>query len=279
MILSQQGILKKSDSMNFERTNTKISLLEDYYSHFEEDKRLKSRHGQVEFITSIKYIHEVLNEDYSKKILDIGAGTGAYSVYLSNEGYDVTAIELVEHNIKIFKSKNSNAVVHQGNALDLSIFDDDSFDVVLLFGPMYHLLKKEEKIKALSEAKRVCKKDGVILTSYYMNDYAIITYGFIKKHILESIENNQVDDSYHMLNLEDDLYSMVRIEDIDEFNEICGLERIKIIAADGASNYIRVYLNKLSEDEFKEFIKYHLSTCERSDLLGASAHLLDIVRK
>ena len=55
--------------MNFERTNTKISLLEDYYSHFEEDKRLKSRHGQVEFITSMKYIHEVLNEDFSKKIL------------------------------------------------------------------------------------------------------------------------------------------------------------------------------------------------------------------
>lgn len=265
--------------MNFERTNTKISLLEDYYSHFEEDNRLKSRHGQVEFITSLKYIHEVLNEDFSKKILDIGAGTGAYSVYLSDEGYDVTAVELVEHNIKIFKSKNSSAKIHQGNALDLSMFLDNTFDCVLLFGPMYHLLKKEEKIKALSEAKRVCKKDGVILTSYYMNDYAIITYGFVKKNILECIENNQVDESYHMLNLEDDLYSMVRLEDIDEFNKVCGLKRIKIIAADGASNYIRVYLNKLSEDEFKEFIKYHLTTCERSDLLGASAHLLDIVTK
>ena len=265
--------------MNFERTNTKISLLEDYYSHFEEDNRLKSRHGQVEFITSLKYIHEVLKEDFSKKILDIGAGTGAYSVYLSNEGYDVTAVELVEHNIKIFKSKNSSAKVHQGNALNLSMFLDNTFDCVLLFGPMYHLLKKEEKIQALSEAKRVCKKGGKILISYYMNDYAIITYGFIKKHILECIENNQVDESYHMLNLEDDLYSMVRIEDIDEFNKVCGLERIKIIAADGASNYIRVYLNKLSEEEFKEFINYHLTTCERSDLLGASAHLLDIVTK
>lgn len=265
--------------MNFERTNTKISLLEDYYSHFEEDKRLKSRHGQVEFITSLKYIHEVLNEDYAKKILDIGAGTGAYSVYLSNEGYDVTAVELVEHNIKIFKSKNSNAKVYQGNALDLSMFDDNSFDVILLFGPMYHLLKKEEKIKALSEAKRLLTDDGRILISYYMNDYAIITYGFIKKHILEAIENKQVDESYHMLNLEGDLYSMVRLEDIDEFNSVCGLTREKIVAADGASNYIRVYLNKLTPEEFEEFIKYHLSTCERSDLLGASAHLLDIVRK
>ena len=259
--------------MNFERTNTKISLLEDYYSHFNEDQRLKSRHGQVEFITSMKYIEECLNEDFSKRILDIGAGTGAYSVYLSEKGYNVDAVELVEHNIKIFKSKNSKANVMQGNALDLSMLNDDTYDVTLLFGPMYHLLKKEEKIKALSEAKRVTKKGGIILISYYMNDYAIITYGFIKKHILEAIENKQVDENYHMLNLAEDLYSMVRIEDIDGFNEEVGLSRIKIIAADGASNYIRVYLNKLSEDEFKEFIKYHLTTCERSDLLGASAQM------
>ena len=45
--------------MNFQRTNTKISLLEDYYSHFDEDHRLKTRHGQVEFITAIKYIKEL----------------------------------------------------------------------------------------------------------------------------------------------------------------------------------------------------------------------------
>ena len=227
----------------------------------------------------MKYIEECLNEDFSKRVLDIGAGTGAYSVYLSEKGYNVDAVELVEHNIKIFKSKNSKANVMQGNALDLSMLNDNTYDVTLLFGPMYHLLKKEEKIKALSEAKRVTKKGGIILISYYMNDYAIITYGFIKKHILEAIENKQVDENYHMLNLAEDLYSMVRIEDIDEFNEEVGLSRIKIIAADGASNYIRVFLNKLSEEEFKEFIKYHLTTCERSDLLGASAHLLDIVRK
>ena len=91
--------------MNFQRTNTKISLLEDYYSHFNEDHRLQTRHGQVEFITSLKYIHQVLNDDKNKRILDIGAGTGAYSVLLSNEGYQVNAVELVNHNIEIFKQK------------------------------------------------------------------------------------------------------------------------------------------------------------------------------
>lgn len=265
--------------MDFKRTNTKISLLEDYYSHFNEDHRLKTRHGMVEFVTSTKYILEYLNDDFNKKILDVGAGTGAYSIYFSEKGYDVTAVELVEHNIEIFKKKNSKAKIFKGNAMDLSMFADSSFEVVLLFGPMYHLLLESEKLKALEEAKRVVKKNGRIFVSYYMNDYAILTYGFIKKHILESIEEGRVDKSYHMQNLKDDLYSMVRIEDIDKFNKLTLLKREKIIASDGASNYIRVALNALSEEEFKEYIKYHLSICERYDMLGASAHLLDIVYK
>jgi hypothetical protein len=61
--------------MNFQRTNTKIPLLDDYYEHFDEDHRLTTRHGTIEFITNLKYIDEVLNGDKTKKILDVGAGT------------------------------------------------------------------------------------------------------------------------------------------------------------------------------------------------------------
>lgn len=265
--------------MNFERTNTKISLLEDYYNHFDEDHRLKTRHGNVEFITNLTYIESILENDLNKKILDIGAGTGAYSVYLAGEGYSVDAVELIPHNIEVLKSKKSTVNVRQGNALNLSDYLDDTYDVVLLFGPMYHLLKEEEKIKALKEAKRVLKKEGTLLISYYMNDYAILTYGFIKGKIKEAILNKQVDENFHMLNIDGDLYSMVRIEDINHFNEVVGLKRIKIIASDSAANYIRTPLNKLSEEDYETFIKYHFSICERADLLGASSHLLDIVRK
>lgn len=264
--------------MNFQRTNTKISLLEDYYSHFDEDHRLKTRHGQVEFITAVKYIKEVLNNDSSKKILDIGAGTGVYSCFFDALGYNVTAVELVNHNIEVFKKKNSKVDIHQGNALDLHMFEDDSFDVTLLFGPMYHLLDDNDKIKALKEAKRVTKNNGIILVSYYMNEYAIITYGFVKKNILDAKKNHQIDETYHMKNIPGDLYSMVRIDDIDRFNKEVGLERIKIIGQDGPSNYIRTPLNSLSKEEFDEFVSYHLATCERYELLGANSHLLDILK-
>ncbi len=69
-----------------------MTELELYYNKFNEEKRLSSRHGQVEFITSMKYIHEYLRDMQDARILDIGAGTGRYSVALAQEGYDVTAI-------------------------------------------------------------------------------------------------------------------------------------------------------------------------------------------
>ena len=187
---------------------------------FNEDKRLNTRHGQVEFITSMKYIKEYLKEFNNPKILDVGAGTGKYSINLANDGYDVTALELVKHNLKVIEKNSDKVKVIQGNATDLSKFKDESFDIVLLFGPMYHLMTDEEKIKALSEAKRVTKKNGYILVQYFMNDYCIIRYGFKENNIMNSINNNEIDNNYKIVSWVDNLYSPVRIEDINNYNKI-----------------------------------------------------------
>ena len=94
-----------------------MTELEKYYNKFNEEKRLQSRHGQVEFLTSMKYIHTYLDNDKTKKILDVGAGTGRYSVALAEEGYDVTAVELVKYNLGILKAKKSNVKSYQGLSL------------------------------------------------------------------------------------------------------------------------------------------------------------------
>jgi ubiquinone/menaquinone biosynthesis C-methylase UbiE len=253
--------------------------LEKYYNKFCEDKRLTRRHGQVEYITSMKYIHEYLVSNGNEKILDVGAGTGRYSVQLANEGYDVTAIELVKHNLGVLKSKGSTVNAMQGTALDLSRFPENTFDMTLLFGPMYHLYNFEDKVRALKEAKRVTKAKGIILVAYCMNEYSILTYGFKENNIRESIDNGKVNDAFHVISEPEDLYDYVRIEDINKVNEEVSLQRVKLIAADGPANYMRPILNAMDEETFKIFLSYHFSTCERPDLLGASAHTLDILRK
>nr|MCR4661784.1 class I SAM-dependent methyltransferase [Clostridia bacterium] len=233
----------------------------------------------IEYTITLKYIFDVLNGDTNKKILDVGAGTGRYSIKLHNLGYDVEAIELVEHNIKIMRKNCEGIKAHKGNALDLSRYKDNTFDVVLVFGPMYHLFSEEDRIKALLEAKRVCKSDGYILIAYYMNEYAVINYGFLRGHIKECLVDGSLDDKYHYVPKEGDLYSFVRLEDIDKLNKECDLSREKIISCDGIADYMRVQLNKMSDEVYEEFVKYNLSIAERQDLIGYSAHTLDIVKK
>ena len=254
--------------------------LEAYYNKFCEEKRLTRRHGNVEFITSMKYIHKYL-EMMSKdaKILDIGAGTGRYSVALAEEGYDVTAVELVKYNLGILKQKNSNVKAYQGNALNLKRFEENTFDMTLLFGPMYHLYTFEDKVKALSEAKRVTKPGGIILVAYCMNEYSIVLHGFKDGYIKESIKEGKVNEHFRVTPKPEDLYDYVRLEDINSYNKAVGLERIQIVAADGPANYMRQTLNAMDEETYELFIQYHLTTCERPELIGASAHTLDILRK
>lgn len=265
-----------------------MTELELYYNKFNEEKRLDSRHGQVEFITSMKYIHKYLPTDREPsdiKILDIGAGTGRYSIALAEEGYDVTAVEFVKYNLGILKQKydsikntvKGSLTAMQGNAVKLKKLEDNTFDVTLLFGPMYHLFGKEDKLKALSEAKRVTKQGGIILVAYCMNEYSVLTYAFKERNILQCVEEGRLSEDYKTLSQPEHLYDYMRIEDIDLLNEELGLKRLQIISPDGPANYIRPFLNQLSEEEFKYFIEYQLATCERPDLIGAGAHTVDIL--
>lgn len=137
--------------------------LTNYYERYDENGRLVSKHGMVEYLTTMKYVEKYLEPNM--RVLEIGAATGRYSHALAQKGYPVDAVELVEHNIEIFKQNTTEGepvTITQGNAMDLSAFESDTYDITLLFGPMYHLFTREDKLKALSEAIRVTKKGGII---------------------------------------------------------------------------------------------------------------------
>jgi hypothetical protein len=144
---------------------------------------------------------------------------------------------------------------------------------------MYHLFSYEDKLKALSEAKRICKKDGIIFVAYLMNEYGILTYGFKERHIKEVKEEGRLTGDYQCISKEEHLYDYVRIETINRLREDLEINRVCLFTPDGPANYMRPFLNQLSEEEFEEFVSYVESICERSDLIGAAAHTVDVLKK
>ncbi len=260
---------------------TANEILTEHYNKFNEDKRLKSRHGQVEFRVSMRYIHEYLEKiGPDAKILDVGAGTGAYSIPLADEGYEVHALELVKHNVQRLRANSDRVHALQGNALKLTRkFEKDYFDLVLVFGPMYHLFTHEDKKKVLSEAALVLKKGGIMMVAYCMNDYAIVKHGFMEGSIKESVINKKVNINYNVMLTKDDIYDYVTIDEINRLADESGLTRDRIFTPDGPANYIRNSLRDMDEESFEMFVGYVETIAERSDMLGAAAHTVDVLIK
>ena len=209
--------------------------LENYYGQYDEDGRLRSKHGMVEFLTTMKYIECYLKP--GMRILEIGAATGRYSHALAQKGFSVDAVELVEHNIEIFKQNTlpgEPVTIRQGNAMDLSDFADDTYDITLLLGPMYHLFTKEEQIKALSEAIRVTKRGGIVFAAYCMGDASILSYGFVRGEIFNIIEKCMLNtETFETFSHPWDLFELYRKEDIEALRSAFDVSPLHFVASDG----------------------------------------------
>ena len=259
-----------------------MNYLEDYYNNYDEEGRLLSRHGQVEYLTTMKYIRESLSGIADPAVLEVGAGTGRYSVTLAKQGCRVTAVELISHNLELLKSKLDGSepiTAVQGNALDLSFLSDNGFDLTMLLGPMYHLYTKEDKLQALAEAVRVTKPGGYILVAYCMNEPTVVQYVFGLNHLHEVMDMNLLTPDWHCISEPKELFELVRTEDIAALNAEFPVERIKLIASDGATNYNRPLIDAMDDETFAKWMDFHFSVCERQDLIGASHHTLDILRR
>ena len=258
----------------------RIEIVNSFYNEIDEDARLdRNRHGQMEYITTIEYIHRF--SQVGAKVLEIGAGTGRYSIALAKEGYEVTSVELVEHNHEVLKKNGeglNNLQAFQGDALDLSRFADGTFDVTLVFGPIYHLYDEKDVHKALDEAIRVTKENGVILVAF-LSVYAILFDNYLNGGLVEGVKENFTED-YQVKHFEEQLFTGY---DIVEFEELFAEKSVEPLALAAVDSILELAEGRkdfaMSDEEFETFVKYHLATCEKRELLGSSSHLVYVCRK
>ena len=258
----------------------RIEIVSSFYDDIDEDSRLnRSRHGQLEYVTTMNYIQRYAKQ--GAKILEIGAGTGRYSIALAKEGYEVTAVELVESNLEVLR-KNSigiqGIISHQGDALNLGRFADNEFDVTLVFGPMYHLYDKDEVQKAIEEAVRVTKSGGAILVAF-LSVYAILFDNYLNGSFAAGVAEN-FDDSYNVKHFEEQLFTGYDIREFERLFETYDVAHMTTVAVDSILELAEGRKDfQMSDEEFEIFAQYHMTTCEKRELLGCSSHLLYICQK
>ncbi|MCL1820764.1 MAG: class I SAM-dependent methyltransferase [Oscillospiraceae bacterium] len=254
-----------------------------YYSNFDEDGRLTSRHGSVEFLTTMRYIERYLKP--GDKVIEIGAGTGRYSHTLAQKGYTVDAVDLVEHNIEIFRQNTQpgeKITITQGNAMDLSVFLDNTYDITLLLGPLYHLYNQEDKRQAISEAIRVTKQGGIVFAAYVITDVCLLDESFSRNlfSIAEYIEKGLMNpETFATRSTPDEIIELVRKEDIDTLMSVFPVSRLHYVASDGYARCMREAVDSMDDATFELYLRYHLATCEREDMVGFTSHSLDIFRR
>ena len=260
--------------------STRKEIVSGFYDQVNEDERLRrSRHGQLEYRTTMSYLHRYVPN--GSKILEIGAGTGRYSIALAKEGMDVTAVELVESNLTVLK-ENSKGVEYirscQGDALDLSRFEDDSFDAVLCFGPMYHLYEPDDVDRAIDEAVRVTRPGGMLFFAF-LSIFGIMYANYFYGRWAFGQEENFTED-YKVKHFKEQLFTGYDIVEFEQLFEGKPVEWITTAGVDGSLEAIEERPDFCIPDEdFDAFAAWYLRFAEKRELLGSTNHLLYICRK
>ena len=260
--------------------STRKEIVSEYYDQSDEDSRLlRSRHGQLEYFTTMQYIHRF--GAAGSKVLEVGAGTGRYSIALAEEGMDVTAVELLENNLNTLR-KNScgidNLRSFQGDATDLRQFQDGSFDLTLILGPMYHLYEADDVHKAIDEAIRVTKPGGHIFFAF-ISVYAIMYACYCCGNWSSGQEENFTDDGT-VRHFKEQLFTGY---DIAEFEDLFREKPVEWVATTGTDGLLAVIEDRpdfsISDEDFPSMAEWYLHFSEKRELLGATNHLLYICRK
>lgn len=230
----------------------------------------------VEYLTTMRVLGDYLRQ--GMKILDLGAGTGAYTLPLADMGFPVDAVELAQRNAELLRRSvrpGQQIRVFCQSAADLSAFPDGAYDVVLLFGPLYHIADPAERRQCIREALRVCKPEGVLLAAYISNDAVPLTE-CLYRDFFRPGEPGSYDHS--TFRVEPVPFQFLTLEEMRRELRDSGVHILREVASDGVSELLESTINAMGVESYQEYLNYHFYCCEKPEMLGRSNHLLFVGR-
>lgn len=256
------------------------------YENYNEENRLSTNNSRrIEFITNIRALDEIMTPN--SKILDCGAGTGIYSFYFAEKGHKVTALDITPRHIDYIKNQADNKKIDLtsilGDATDLTRFEDESFDVVLIMGPLYHLPDAKLRSQCISECYRVLKNEGIMVLAY-ISRYAVFDYVATsnKAYINADLATKLIETGELRSTDKDCFWTDCYFSTPDEIVkdvESRGMKVLDHLASDGVTPILRNKIDDFNVSEFNIWCEHHYNICREPSILGTSNHGLLISRK
>lgn len=254
-------------------------IVREYYEDYDEDGRLgRDNYHRLEWIVSCEYLDRYVRP--GDRVLEVGAGTGAYSLRYASRGCHVHAVDLVGHNLDIMRDKvveGMDVEIEQGDAVDLSRLADGIFDATLVLGPLYHLFADEDIHAAIAEAARVTRDGGIVALAWLPSDGVLAKTGEIWRLLDDPAA--AFDEQFDFLRIPEETFATFRIDEFERLLTGHGLSVLHEVATDGIAPIIGDKVNSFSPRQFAAWVNYQLAVCERRELQGYSGHMLSICRK
>lgn len=268
--------------------------IEAFYDRNAQNEWDRLDRHRTEFAITLRALEEHLPKP-PLEVLDIGGGPGRYSIALAKRGYTVTLLDLSRICLEFAKEKATKSEVklvgyRHGTALDLSAFRDDSFGAVLLMGPLYHLLEDDRRRRAIREARRVLKPNGLMFASI-ITRYA--PFRWAAKNEPEWLETSG--NRWRLLETGvwrpsiDGTPSTARVGFTDSYfaNPVEmrvlldseKLENLNLVACEGIISMIEEKVNELKGRDFDKWVDLNYKLSKDSGIHGSAEHLLYICRK
>jgi ubiquinone/menaquinone biosynthesis C-methylase UbiE len=262
-----------------------------FYARGLERDRLASGDGALEFLRTQALLERYLPAPPSA-IIDVGGGPGRYAIWLAERGYRVHLVDPVPLHIEQARAESTSqprgalTSSEVGDARALK-FPDASADAVLFLGPLYHLPDRADRVRALAEARRVCRSGGVVMAatiSRFASMLDGLRGGYLADPVFAAIAESDLRDGRHRNPTGDPRYFTTayfhRPEEVAEECEAAGLAPQATVAIEGPAWLLPDLDAWLADDRRKATLLAALAQLEAEPaLLGASAHLLTVARR
>lgn len=252
-----------------------VDTITAYYNASNEQSRLKKdRHSQIEFLISMEYLQAVIPEN--SKILDCCAGAGVYAFALAKQ-HRVVAGDLSEKHVAQMQKLQDEAPlleeIHRLDVRDMCIFEDEFFDVVLCMGALYHLFSYEDRMNAMCECVRVCKKGG-ILAFAYLNKWGNFYNGMINNLKSMDLLYREFDSGNH-----EDIFFRTTAEEVNKMCQALNLTCLHNIGVDHLAFLSSERIDAMSDEEYAHLLDYQRKAAQEPNIAGVSLHGLWIGQK